>query len=340
MANVIEGDEKLPTLFLVEPDAPGVEVVDDPAYTHNYPHGHPTIRFTRRGAAGRRADRRRGQRRRRSSAPGSPRSGWASPRTASARCGGCSRRPPPGRSRASRAAAGSWTTRACRSRWPTRPPTPPSGRLLALQVARMVDAEADLKIDPRQGVDGQAVRQRGRLADCADRAVQIFGGRGYLRIERGGALPARAARRPHLGGHERDPAPDRGARARAPRGRSHHSLRWTSRGFCARPRSPWSAPASAPAATGHRRSSTSTRSASRARSGASTRGAARRHGQARACRRVADLPAPVDAVVVAIPAAARGRGRRAGRRHRLRRRGGVQRRVRRGGVGGRAPGAR
>ena len=52
----------------------------------------------------------------------------ASPRAASARCGGCSRRPSPGRSSASRAAAGSATTRASRSRSPTRPPTPrPAG---------------------------------------------------------------------------------------------------------------------------------------------------------------------------------------------------------------------
>ncbi len=40
------GREPLPTLFLVAPDADGVEFVDDPKYTHNYPHGHPTIRFT------------------------------------------------------------------------------------------------------------------------------------------------------------------------------------------------------------------------------------------------------------------------------------------------------
>jgi len=46
MANVADGAERLPTLFLVEPGAPGVEFVDDPKYTHNYPHGHPTIRFT------------------------------------------------------------------------------------------------------------------------------------------------------------------------------------------------------------------------------------------------------------------------------------------------------
>jgi acyl-CoA dehydrogenase len=46
MANVIDGSDRLPTLFLVTPDAPGVDLVDDPKFTHNYPHGHPTIRFT------------------------------------------------------------------------------------------------------------------------------------------------------------------------------------------------------------------------------------------------------------------------------------------------------
>jgi acyl-CoA dehydrogenase len=46
MANVVDGAQRLPTLFLVEPDAPGVEFVDNPRFTHNYPHGHPTIRFT------------------------------------------------------------------------------------------------------------------------------------------------------------------------------------------------------------------------------------------------------------------------------------------------------
>ncbi len=46
MANVVDGGQRLPTLFLVEPGAAGVEFVDDPRFTHNYPHGHPTIRFT------------------------------------------------------------------------------------------------------------------------------------------------------------------------------------------------------------------------------------------------------------------------------------------------------
>jgi acyl-CoA dehydrogenase len=45
MANMIDGAERLPTLFVVDRDRPGVEIVDDPAYTHNYPEGHPTVRF-------------------------------------------------------------------------------------------------------------------------------------------------------------------------------------------------------------------------------------------------------------------------------------------------------
>ena len=47
MANVVEGGEKLPTLFLVEVAAGGVEIVDNPRFTHSYPDGHPTIRLNR-----------------------------------------------------------------------------------------------------------------------------------------------------------------------------------------------------------------------------------------------------------------------------------------------------
>ncbi|HEX2356947.1 MAG TPA: acyl-CoA dehydrogenase family protein [Micromonosporaceae bacterium] len=34
-----------PTLFIVDADRPGLAVVDDPPFTHTFPHGHPTIRF-------------------------------------------------------------------------------------------------------------------------------------------------------------------------------------------------------------------------------------------------------------------------------------------------------
>ena len=43
MANVLGDGERLPTLFLVEAGAPGVELVDNPRFTHSYPDGHPTI---------------------------------------------------------------------------------------------------------------------------------------------------------------------------------------------------------------------------------------------------------------------------------------------------------
>ncbi len=46
MVNVVEDDgARSPTLFLVDRDLPGIDTIDDPPFTHTYPHGHPTIRF-------------------------------------------------------------------------------------------------------------------------------------------------------------------------------------------------------------------------------------------------------------------------------------------------------
>jgi acyl-CoA dehydrogenase len=46
MANAPAADDTLgPTLFLVDADTPGIETVEDPPFAHNYPHGHPTLRF-------------------------------------------------------------------------------------------------------------------------------------------------------------------------------------------------------------------------------------------------------------------------------------------------------
>jgi alkylation response protein AidB-like acyl-CoA dehydrogenase len=45
MANVVDGDDRGPTLFLVDADADGVEILDNPRFTHSYPDGHPTIRL-------------------------------------------------------------------------------------------------------------------------------------------------------------------------------------------------------------------------------------------------------------------------------------------------------
>jgi acyl-CoA dehydrogenase len=45
MVNVVDGDDRLPTLFLVDRDVAGITFLEDPPFTHNYPHGHPTIEF-------------------------------------------------------------------------------------------------------------------------------------------------------------------------------------------------------------------------------------------------------------------------------------------------------
>src|SRR3954447_2070140 len=39
MARALVDGEGLPTLFLVDRSTPGIELVDDPPFTHNYPHG-------------------------------------------------------------------------------------------------------------------------------------------------------------------------------------------------------------------------------------------------------------------------------------------------------------
>ena len=149
---------------------------------------------------------------------------------------------------------------------------------------------------------------------CADRAVQAFGGRGYLRTQRRRAVPARAARRPHLGGHQRDPAADHRPRARAPRRRGDDPLtrgcrtasrprRWTW-GGCMRPASIAVVGRHRPAGQLRRRDAAQPREDRLRGPGVGGQPApAPRCSGRRACRRVADLPEPVDAVVVAIPAA-------------------------------------
>ena len=45
MANVSDGGSRLPTLFLIDLPCPGVEIIDDPLFTHVFPDGHPTYRL-------------------------------------------------------------------------------------------------------------------------------------------------------------------------------------------------------------------------------------------------------------------------------------------------------
>ena len=89
-----------------------------------------------------------------------------------------------------------------------------AGRLLALTVAALADAGRRPQDRPPQGLDGEAVRQRGRVALRRPLRPGVRRPRLHA-LERRRAAAARAAGRPDLGGHERDPAPDRRARARA-----------------------------------------------------------------------------------------------------------------------------
>ncbi|HEY5431337.1 MAG TPA: acyl-CoA dehydrogenase [Solirubrobacteraceae bacterium] len=179
MANVIDGADRRPTLFLVEPQAPGVEFVDDPRYTHNYPHGHPTIRFTdvevdRDAVIGGVGDGDDLQRR------------WFTEERLGI---------------ATHGLGAMWRLLDETTAWAlTREqggrrimdyqgisfPLADSatdatlGRLLALQVCAMVDAQADPKL-----IHAKAAMAKLFVSEaagrCADRAVQAFGGRGYLR---------------------------------------------------------------------------------------------------------------------------------------------------------------
>ena len=179
MAKALVDGQELPTLFLVERGTPGIEVVDDPPFTHSYPHGHPTLRFTGVevgddaiiGGLGGGDDLQRG---------------WF----AEERLG-----------IAARGVGAMWRLIEESTAWAlTREqgghrimdyqgvsfPLADSaadaaaGRLLALAVARLVDAEADRKL-----VHAKASMAKLFVSEaacrCADRAVQIFGGRGYMR---------------------------------------------------------------------------------------------------------------------------------------------------------------
>ena len=101
-----------------------------------------------------------------------------------ARCGGAMWRlldeTVDGPRRASRAAPGSSTTRASRSRSPTRPPTPPPAGCSRWTVAALADAGADPKIVHHKASMAKLFTSEAAWR-CADRCVQAFGGRGYLR---------------------------------------------------------------------------------------------------------------------------------------------------------------
>ena len=181
MVNVVEGDERLPTLFLVDRDRPGIDVVDDPPFTHTYPHGHPTVRYDCEVGAdavlGGDAMLGRG---------GELQNEWFIEERIhiAARCVGAMRR--------LLAEAVDWATE--RRQFGERIydfqgvsfPLADSAadcaaaRLLTHDVARLQDSGADPKL-----VHGRAAMAKLFASEaawrCADRCVQVLGGRGYMR---------------------------------------------------------------------------------------------------------------------------------------------------------------
>ena len=179
MANVVDGADRLPTLFLVEPAAPGVEYVDNPRFTHNYPHGHPTIRFTDVevgpdaviGEIGEGEDLQRA---------------WFTEERLGIATHGL------GAMWRLLDETIAWTQSRVQGgqrildyqgiSFPLADSATDAavGRLLAIHVARMVDAGPDVKL-----IHAKASMAKLFVSEaagrCADRAVQAFGGRGYLR---------------------------------------------------------------------------------------------------------------------------------------------------------------
>jgi acyl-CoA dehydrogenase len=179
MANALVDGEQLGTLFLVDRELDGIEVVEDPPFTHTYPHGHPTIRFKGVevpddaviGGLGGGDDLQRH---------------WFTEERLGI---------------AARGVGSMWRLLEDTTAWALEREQGGSrimdyqgvsfpladsaadaaaGRLLTLEVARLADAGADPKL-----VHAKASMAKLFVSEaacrCADRCVQIFGGRGYRR---------------------------------------------------------------------------------------------------------------------------------------------------------------
>ena len=179
MANALVDGEKQPTLFLVDRGVDGIELIDDPPFTHTYPHGHPTVRFKGVqvgedavvGGVGGGDDLQRA---------------WFTEERLGI---------------AARGVGSMWRLIEDTTAWALEreqggnrimdyqgvsfpladsAADAAAGRLLALEVARLADSGADPKI-----VHAKASMAKLFVSEaacrCADRCLQIFGGRGYMR---------------------------------------------------------------------------------------------------------------------------------------------------------------
>jgi alkylation response protein AidB-like acyl-CoA dehydrogenase len=177
---IVEGDgERRPTLFLVDYDTPGVEIVADPDYTHTFADRHPQLRLTDvrvpasaiLGGVGR-ADELTNE--------------WFVEERIhiGARCAGAMER--------LLALAVDWATQ--RVQFGERiydfqgVSFPLADSAADASAARLLTREAAVLVDA--GADPKVVHAKASLAKlfaseaawrCADRVVQVFGGRGYMR---------------------------------------------------------------------------------------------------------------------------------------------------------------
>jgi len=179
MANVIDGADSLPTLFAVDADAPGVKMIDDPAFTHSYPDGHPTFLFTDVelpaeaviGVVGQGNDLQRA---------------WFMEERLgiAARCVGAMWRllDETVKWAAAREQGGSRILDYQGVSFPLADSAADAAaaRLLTFQVAKLSDRGADLKLVHNKASMAKLFASE-RAWICADRCVQAFGGRGYLR---------------------------------------------------------------------------------------------------------------------------------------------------------------
>jgi alkylation response protein AidB-like acyl-CoA dehydrogenase len=179
MAKALVDGQELPTLFLVDAGLGGISVVDDPPFTHNYAHGHPAIRFDGVevgedavvGGLGGGDDLQRAwfTEERLGIAARGVGSMWRLIEEATAWA-------------LEREQGGSRIMDYQGVSFPLADSAADAaaGRLLMLEVARLADAGEDPKV-----VHAKASMAKLFVSEaawrCADRCVQIFGGRGYMR---------------------------------------------------------------------------------------------------------------------------------------------------------------
>jgi acyl-CoA dehydrogenase len=179
MANVVDGAERLPTLFAVPSDAPGVDYIDDPGFTHSYPEGHPTIAF------------------RDVEVPEDAVIGGIGEGNEMQRMWFTEER----LAIAARGVGAMWRLLEETVAWATSreqggeriydyqgvsfpladsAADAAAGRLLTMNVAALADSDADRKIVHHKASMAKLFVSEAAWR-CADRCVQVFGGRGYMR---------------------------------------------------------------------------------------------------------------------------------------------------------------